>query len=199
MMQCTRHRITLALLLCLAAPVGAHAQESSDSWIVRSEGSVIYAAKAIGATVGSAWHGITSVFVGGEPSDYLPAQISDDDRRFFANLEAVGLRLAVIDVGGGTFSQPSYRFVAARDPSDADIQRAERMLADYRSSVGGLRAGAKQRIVQAVLDLAGDRSFVLTAAVVKLWPWPSVSYEITARNRPPEASERRISDALPTQ
>jgi len=198
MMQRMRQRATLALLLSLAAPVGANAAEG-DSWIVRSEGSVIFAAKAVGSTIGSAWNGVTSMFAPYEPYDYLPGQVSDDDRQFFANLEAVGLRLSEIRVGGGTFSQPSYRFVAARDPSDVDIQRAERLLAEYRATVGGLRAGAKQRIVQAVLDVAGDHSFILTAAVVQLWPWPSASYEITARDRPPEVSERRITGAMQTQ
>ena len=198
MMQCARQRALLAVLLCLAVPVGARAQEA-DSWVVRSEGSVIFAAKAIGATLGSAWNGISSMFAGSEPSDYLPAQISDDDRRFFANLAAIGLQLAEIKVGSGTFSAPTYRFVAAREPSDADIQKAERLLADYRASAGGLRVRAKQHIVQAVLDISGDRSFILTAAVVALSPWPSVSYEISARHRPPEPSERRITGAMQTQ
>jgi hypothetical protein len=191
--------IACAVLLCLATPIGARAAEPSDSWFFRSEGAVLDAAKAVGTTVGSVWYGVTSIFSASAPYDYLPGQISDDDRRFFANLEAVGLQLAEIRVGTGTFSHSSYRFVAARDPSDVDIQRAEHMLADYRASAGGLRAGAKQRIVQAVLDVAGDRSFILTAAEVELWPWPSVSYEITARNRPPEVSERRIIGALQTQ
>ncbi len=194
-----RKRTAFAVLLCLVAPLGARAAEPGDSWIVRSEGSVIFAVTAIGATVGSAWNGIASAFWGSEPSDYLPGQISDDDRRFFANLAAIGMQLAEIRVGSGTFSHTSYRFVAAREPSDADIQRAERMLADYRASAGGLRVAAKQHIVQAVLDLACDRGFILTATVVELWPWPSVSYEITARNRPPEVSERRITGALQTQ
>lgn len=198
MMPGIRPTATLALLLCLAAPLGARAAEG-DSWIVRSEGSVMFAAKTVGSTIGSAWNGFTSMFAPSEPYDYLPGQISDDDRRFFASLEAVGLQLSEIKVGGGTFSQPSYRFVAARDPSDVDIQHAERMLAEYRASVGGLRAGAKQRIAQAVLDVAGDHSFILTAVVVQLWPWPSASYEVTARNRPPEASERRITGAMQTQ
>jgi hypothetical protein len=92
-------------------------------------------------------------------------------------------------------SHSSYRFVAARDPSDIDIQRAERKLAEFRTTSGGLRNGAKQRIAQAVLDVAGDNGFVLTAVVIELWPWPSVQYEISARDRPPEAAERRVIDA----
>jgi hypothetical protein len=45
------------------------------------------------------------------------------------------------------------------------------------------------------LDVAGDKGFILTAVNIDLWPWPSVNYEITARNRPPEVSERRVIDA----
>jgi hypothetical protein len=109
------------------------------------------------------------------------------------------LQLSEIKVGGGTFSHSSYRFVAARDPSDVDIQRAERKLDEYRSSVGGLRAAAKQRIVRAILDVAGDKGFILTAVVIDMWPWPSVNYEISARNRPPEPGERRVIDATQSQ
>jgi hypothetical protein len=80
-----------------------------------------------------------------------------------------------------------------------DIQRAERKLDEYRSSVGGLRAAAKQRIVRAILDVAGDKGFILTAVVIDMWPWPSVNYEISARNRPPEPGERRVIDATQSQ
>jgi hypothetical protein len=50
-------------------------------------------------------------------------------------------------------------------------------------------------MARAILDVAGDNGFVLTAVVIELWPWPSVQYEISARNRPPEAAERRVIDA----
>jgi hypothetical protein len=73
------------------------------------------------------------------------------------------------------------------------------MLDDYREQASGLRAAAKQRIVRSILDVAGDKSFLLTAVVIDMWPWPSVNYEITARNRPPEASERRVVDAAQQQ
>jgi hypothetical protein len=157
------------------------------------------AVKAVGSAAGSVWTGVAGLFGGGDPYDYLPSQISDDDRRFFAALDALGLQLSEIKVGSGTFSHSSYRFVAARDPSDVDIQRAERKLDEYRSSVGGLRAAAKQRIVRAILDVAGDKGFILTAVVIDMWPWPSVNYEISARNRPPEPGERRVIDATQSQ
>lgn len=153
------------------------------------------AADAVGSAAGSIWAQIGSLFGGGDPYDYLPNQISEDDRRFFATLDALGLQLSEIKVGGGTFSHSSYRFVAAREPSDVDIERAERKLQQYRAASGGLRAAAKQRIVRSILDVAGDKGFILTAAIVELWPWPSVHYEMTARNRPPEAAERRVIDA----
>ena len=150
------------------------------------------AAKATGFAAGSAWAEVSGLFSGSAPYNYMPNQLSEDDRQFFATLDALGLQLSEIKVGGGMLSHSSYRFVAARDPSDVDIQRAERRLAEFRTTSGGLRNGAKQRIAQAVLDVAGDDGFVLTAVVIELWPWPSVRYEISARNRPPEAAERRV-------
>jgi len=188
------------LLLCLALSGNARAADaSSDSWVLRPTEAIGGAVKAVGSAVGSAWASVTSVFAGSDPYEYLPERISDDDKTFFATLEALGLQLSEIKVGGGMFSHSSYRFVASRDPSDVDIQRAERKLEEYRNSAGGLRAGIKQRIVRSILDVAGDRNFILTAVVVELWPWPSVSYEISARNRPPEAGERRIIGATRTQ
>ena len=154
------------------------------------------AAKAVGSAADSLWSGISGLFSSSDLYDYLPNQISDDDRRFFATLDALGLQLSEIKVGSSTFSHTTYRFVAAREPSDVDIQRAERKLEEYRNAASGLRAGAKQRIVRSILDVAGDKGFILSAVVINLWPWPSVDYEITARNRPPEVGERRVTDAI---
>jgi len=200
MRRIARAPLCALLLLYLALSGNARAADaSSNSWLLQPAEAVGSAVKAVGSAVGSAWASVASVFTGSDPYDYLPDRISEDDRTFFGTLEALGLQLSEIKVGGGTFSHSSYRFVASRDPSDVDLQRAERKLDEYRNSAGGLRAGAKQRIVRSILDVAGDRNFILTAVVVELWPWPSVNYEINARNRPPEASERRIIGATQTQ
>lgn len=148
---------------------------------------------AVGGALGAAWAGIGSLFASSDPYDYLPSQISDEDRRFIATMDAAGLQLAEIKVSGGLFSRSLYRFVASHEPSELDIQRAERQLEDYRGAASGLRAGAQQRILRAVLDVASDKGFVLTAVTVRLWPWPSVNYEMTARNQLPEGSEPRVS------
>jgi hypothetical protein len=171
----------------------------SGQWYLHPLSVVGSAARAVGSAIDSAWTSVGSLFGSSDPYDYLPSRISDDDRRFFAVLDALGLQLSEIKVGGGTLSHSKYRFVAARDPSDVDIQRAERMLEAYRVEAGGLRAAAKQRIVRSILDVAGDKGFILTAVVIDLWPWPSVNYEITARNRPLDASERRVIDATQQQ
>ena len=153
-------RCTALLLLCLMMTGNARAADApvqdSGPWYLHPLSVVGGAFKAVGSAAGSVWGGVTSWFGGSDPYDYLPGQISDDDRRFFATLQAVGLQLSEIKVGGGTFSHSSYRFVAAREPSDVDIQNAERKLEDYRNTVGGLRAGAKQRIARAILDVEGN-------------------------------------------
>ena len=173
------------------AATAAEATSDATPWYMQPVAAMAGAVKA----VGSVWTGFTTMLMGGDPHQYLPSQISEDDRRFFATLDALGLQLSEIKVGGGTLSPSSYRFVASREPSDVDVRRAEQKLADYRASTGDLRTGAKQRIARAVLDVAGDKGFVLTAVVVDLWPWPAVKYEMTARSRPPESSERRVIEA----
>ena len=194
-------RSACGAVLLLGLAISGHARAAdlptadTAPWYVHPLSVVGGAVKAVGSAAGSVWTSVSSVFGGSDPYDYLPNQISDDDRRFFETLDAVGLQLAEIKVGGGTFSHSTYRFVAARDPSDVDIQRAERKLDEYRSTAGGLRAAAKQHIVRSILDVEGDKGFVLTAVVIELWPWPTVNYEISARNRPPEAAERRIINA----
>jgi hypothetical protein len=191
-----RSACCIALSLGIAMSGSARAADAdAAAWYARPLALAGDALKAVGSTAGSVWSGVSGLFGAGDPYDYMPSQIGEDDRRFFATLDALGLQLAEIKVGGGTFSHSSYRFVAARDPSDVDIQRAERKLDEFRAASGGLRNGAKQRIARAVLDVAGDKGFVLTAAVIELWPWPSVNYEMTARSRPPEAAERRVIDA----
>lgn len=203
-----RHRTGARAACCVALLLGlaisgharaADAPAADGPWYLHPLSVVGGAFKAVGSAAGSVWNGVGTLFGGSDPYDYLPNRISDDDRQFFATLDALGLQLSEIRVGGGTFSHSLYRFVAARDPSDVDIQRAERKLQEYRNTFGGLRAGAKQRIVRSMLDVAGDKEFVLTAVVIDLWPWPSVNYEITARSRPPEAGERRVIDATQPQ
>jgi hypothetical protein len=188
-----------ALLLGFVVSTTARAADApaadTGPWYLHPLSAVGGAAKAVGSAADSVWASITGLFGGSDPYEYLPSQISDDDRRFFAALDAIGLQLSEIKVGGGAFSHSAYRFVAAREPSDVDIERAERKLDEYRGAVGGLRARAKQHIVRSIMDVAGDKGFILTAVVVDLWPWPSVNYEITARNRPPEVGERRVIDA----
>jgi hypothetical protein len=198
MAQQRRFACWAVLLLAFTLPRVARAAEMSAGaapWYESPLAMMYGAAKATGSAAGSAWASFSGLFSGSEPYDYMPSQLSEDDRRFFATLDALGLQLSAISVGGGILSHSSYRFVAARDPSDVDIQRAERKLAEFRAASGGLRNGAKQRISRAILDVAGDNGFVLTAVVIELWPWPSVHYEISARNRPPEAAERRVINA----
>jgi hypothetical protein len=154
------------------------------------------ALKSVGAEAASAWSAIAGVTTPSQPSGALPDQIGEDDRQFFAVFDAVGLQLSEIKFGGTVVSYSSYRFVATRQPSAADLERAERKLNDYRAISGGPLVWAKQRIARSVLDLAGDKDFVLSAAVITLLPWPSASYEINALNRPPEAGERRVVDRM---
>jgi len=194
MMSTRLHFVCGVALLALATPGAAHSAEPA-AWYEQPLATANSVAKAMGAAAGSTWAQIAGLFAGRDPYDYMPSQLSEDDRRFFATLDALGLQLAEIKVGGGTFSHSLYRFVAAREPSDVDIERAERKLEEFRATSGGLRNGAKQRIAQAILDVAGDKDFVMTAVVIELWPWPSVQYEMSSRSRPPEASERRVISA----
>lgn len=175
-----------AFLCVLALPGGAQAADPTEY--------IGAAVSAVGSAVGAVWSGVSNMIWGSAPYEYLPGQIDEDDQRFFAALEALGLRLSTITVGGGA-SRGSYRFVAAREPSAVDIRRTEQMLAEYRENASGLRAGAKEDIIQAILDVAGDKTFVLTAVEIQLWPWPWASYEISDRERPPEASERTSSSS----
>jgi len=177
------------LLICVLSLGSANAQ-SAPSVVEASWYEQVL--DTVGTALGSVWAGIGGLFVSSDPYDHLPSQISEDDRRFIATLDAAGLQLAEIKVSGGIFSRSVYRFVASREPSEVDIQRAERKLEEYRGTSSGMRAAAERRILRAVLDVASDKGFVLTAVVVELWPWPSVNYEMTARSQLPE-SERRIN------
>lgn len=189
-----------ALLSLLAGSGGALAAEKATQvpdpmWYMHPTEIVGSAAGAVGSAVGSVWSGMSRMVWAGDPYDYLPGQISDDDRLFFATLEELGLRLSTINVGGGMLSHSSYRFVAAREPSEVDIERTERKLEEYRDNASGMRSIAKEHIVRSILDVAGDKGFILGAVVIDLWPWPSARYEISDRNRPPEFSERSVIGA----
>lgn len=196
-----------ALLVCaglLTVPVAVHAADpatatapaSTTSWLLQPVWAVGGVLKSVGSGAASAWSTVAGLAIPITPTEALPDQISGDDRRFFAVLDGVGLNLSEIKVGGNWVSTSTYRFVATRQPSAVDLERAERKLVDYRATSGGPSGWAKQRIARSVLDLAGDKTFVLSATVITLSPWPTASYEITALNRPPEAAERRVADSL---
>jgi predicted transcriptional regulator len=138
-------------------------------------------AKSVGGAIGSLWNDMTGKIAPATPTEYLPAQISEEDKQFFAILEAVGLTLKEVAVSKGLMPSANYRFVAAREPTDADIATAEALLRAYRDGNDAMRARAKQRIARSTLDTLATKGFALTAMDVTLSPWPDASYQIVAR------------------
>ncbi|GEM_PF-6236243 len=150
-------------------------------WLSDAAKSAGEAARAAGTTLGGWWQEFTNAVMPGGPAGQLPAQISDDDKAFFAILDAIGLKLTDVKVGTGLLSNASYRFMATREPSDDDVQRAEQMLREYRETESGLRSRAKQRIARATLDTVASAGFSLASVEVSLQPWPDASYHVIAR------------------
>jgi hypothetical protein len=179
----------LLLALLLIAPAVSAAGDEAG-FINRSASAVADTARSLGAAIASTVGSLTQ-------SDQLPPQLSDDDRRFFAVLETLGLQLAEVNVGKGWLGSVTYRFVPAREPSDVDMDRAERKLTEYQELGGGLRYRAKQKIARSTVDTALTGGFTITAMDIVLWPWPDAGYQLTARNRPPEAGERRVIESAP--
>jgi hypothetical protein len=190
-----RHLVWLAASAVLAmanAAEAADAPPAPRSLTEQAVEAVGHAWSSFGAAATSAWTMLRPV----QPYQALPDQLGDEDRRFFISLETLGLKLAEVRIAGSVFPYAVYYFVAAREPSSADIERATKELDAYRLSYDGFRARAKQRTVQALLEVAGDRTYVVSAVDVELSLWPSASYEINRRDRPLEAPERRVIDAL---
>jgi hypothetical protein len=190
----------LLSLLVAAWPVpGVAADEPpppKDFWSMQAADAVGNALASLSFAATSTWGSFTSFLKPTQPYEVLPDQLGEDDRRFFASLETLGLKLGEVTVRGAVLPYAGYRFVAAREPSDADIERARRELESYRRSYDSLRAKAKQGILRALIDIAGDKTYVVTAVNLDLALWPSASYEINRRDRPLEAPERRVVDAL---
>jgi len=64
-------------------------------------------------------------------------------------------------------------------------------------AASGFRARAKQKIARQALDTALGGGFTIAAMEITLSPWPDATYQLTARNRPPELGERRIIENTP--
>ena len=175
-------RSGLVLLLTTQVTVAADpAASDTPPWLSDAAKSASDAARAAGATVGGWLQDLTTAVVPGGPAGQLPAQISEEDKSFFAILEAIGLKLTDVKVGTGLLPTASYRFVAGREPSDNDVQRAEQMLREYRDKESGMRSRAKQRIARASLDTVASAGFSLASIEVTLQPWPDASYHVIAR------------------
>lgn len=146
--------------------------------LARSAGD---AAKAVGSAIGSLWNDMTGKIAPGSPTDYLPGQINEEDKRFFAILETIGLRLREVTVSKGLIPSANYRFVAEREPTDTDIAKAEDLLRRYREVADGIWSRAKQRIARSTLDTVSTAGTTLTAMDVTLSPWPDASYQIATK------------------
>ncbi len=180
----------LLILAALAFPTQARAADQDAGWLDRS----MDMARSAGASISGAWRDLTAPVL---PSDHLPSSLSEDDRRFFAVLEVLGLQLAEVTIGKGWTGGATYRFVSAREPSDVDLDQAERRYTAYLAAASGFRARAKQKIARQALDTALGGGFTIAAMEITLSPWPDAAYQLTARNRPPELGERRIIENTP--
>jgi hypothetical protein len=146
--------------------------------IARQAGDV---AKSVGGALGSLWNDVTTRITPAGPTDHLPGQMAEEDRQFFAILEAIGLKLKEVSVGKGLLASANYRFVADREPTDADIAKAEGLLRAYRDAQDGIRSRAKQRIARSMLDTVSTAGMSLAAMEVTLSPWPDASYQIVTK------------------
>lgn len=139
------------------------------------------AAKSMGSALGGLMNDAAGMVGAPNPTGHLPPQISDEDRRFFAILEAIGLRLKDVTVTKGMLGSANYRFEATREPTEAEIATAETLLRAYRDSDDGLRSRARQKIARSALDTVATAGYVLSGMEVTLSPWPDASYQITAK------------------
>ncbi len=175
-------RAGFALLLTAQVAVAADPPApDTPPWLSDAAKTAGDAARAAGAAVGGWWQDLTTAVVPGGPAGQLPAQIGDEDKTFFAILDAIGLKLTDVKVGTGLLSNASYRFVATREPTDNDVQRAEQLLRDYREAESGIRSRARQRIARSALDTVASAGFSLASIEVTLQPWPDASYHVIAR------------------
>jgi hypothetical protein len=184
------HAPPLALLAALLAAAPARAQDASrlpelpsaDQIAKSAEElakSAADAAKSAAGTIGGLWNDA----VGGLGPAGTPAQLSDEDKRFFAILETAGLRLTEFEIGKGVAPTSTYRFVAANDPTDAALAKAEALWRAYRDGADGMRARAKQKIARQALDTMATQGMALKSMDVTLTPWPDASYQVGVKAR----------------
>lgn len=139
------------------------------------------AAKSVGNALGGLMNDVSGMVGGAGATAHLPAQLSEEDRRFFAILEAIGLRLKDVTVEKGVLGSANYRFEATQDPTPAEIAKAEELLRAYRTAEDGLRSRARQKIARSALDAVSTAGYTLAGMEVTLAPWPDASYQIAAK------------------
>lgn len=175
-------------------PQTAPADESgwfAGSWNLAGEW-----ANTVLGIAGSAWRFAMSFVLPEAPFDHLPTTASPSAKAFMAVMDEAGYQLANITTGGGFLAEVSYRFVLAREPSEASAQRVVRALERHRENYLGPNAMAQRRIIQNLLDVPDRDAYLVTAVVVGVRPWPWIRYEVTRRDAAPEANDRRLLDTI---
>lgn len=208
------HRCGLALALlvgtamatptALAAPLDSPAapsrmdalSQSAEELFVIATGKAAGALETTGQALAAAWRFTTSFVLPEAPFHYLPEQMSEGDLSFIGAMEIAGLTFVEMRTGGGLLPDASYRFVASREPTAHDLQRAWRHLNLHRERFGDLRALGEQRILQTVLEAVEGGGLVITELEITVRPWPSIRYVLSARDRPLDDGQRRLLEQL---
>jgi hypothetical protein len=167
--------VALAMATCPAA----RAQPATgDGPMSAAAGAAASAWETVSTGASNLWTATTSMFGAPDPFDYLPEQMSGQDRGFLVLMDAAGYRLVGIDTGGGLFGSVRYRFAQERMPSAGDLDRVRRGLAAHEERFGGATAAAQHRALRGLLAIADTPGFQVAAVTLDVLPWPKVRFHL---------------------
>jgi hypothetical protein len=112
------------------------------------------------------------------PASIMKSVSKKDANPLFKMLGDAGYKLKEISVDVGIIPTLYFKFVQARELSEADYEYLESQLSDWERTSPNIYSGIQRRIIKTIMAVNLNSEFKVSALKVKLLPLPDVAFEM---------------------
>jgi len=112
------------------------------------------------------------------PASIMKSVSKKDASPLFKLLGDAGYKLKEISVDVGIIPTLYFKFVQAREASEADYEYLETQVANWERTSPGIYSGIQRRIIKTLVAINMNSEYKVSALKVKLLPLPDVAFEM---------------------